>query len=68
MLRNGEYIDLKVTPLSNPPEGRGAMGIVITYPMVDYPFFEGIVTAARVLGKHDSSIRSRHLATDNRKN
>ncbi|HOW07477.1 MAG TPA: M50 family metallopeptidase [Flexilinea sp.] len=50
VLRNGEYIDLKVTPLSNPPEGRGAMGIVITYPMVDYPFFEGIVTAARDTG------------------
>ena len=40
--RNGEILDLEVTPLSNPPEGRGAMGVVITYAVHDVGFFESI--------------------------
>ena len=34
VLRKGETLDLNVVPSSNPPEGQGAMGIVITYPLV----------------------------------
>lgn len=33
--RSGELLDLTVTPLSDPPEGRGAMGVVITYAVSD---------------------------------
>ncbi len=40
--RNGELIDLTVTPLSNPPEGRGAMGVLITYAVNDLSLWEGI--------------------------
>lgn len=40
--RNGEILDLTVTPLSNPPEGRGAMGVVITYAVRDIGLFESI--------------------------
>lgn len=40
--RNGEVYDLKVTPLSNPPEGRGAMGVVITYAVHDITFPQAI--------------------------
>ena len=40
--RNGEIYELSVTPLSNPPEGRGAMGVVITYAVNDIGFFESI--------------------------
>jgi regulator of sigma E protease len=47
IMRQGEFVEMEVTPLSNPPAGRGAMGIVITYPMRDYPFFEGISVAAQ---------------------
>ena len=50
ILRNNETIDLEVTPLKNPPEGRGAMGIVITYPMSDYPFFQGVGVAVTTTG------------------
>lgn len=40
--RNGEVLDLTVTPLSNPPEGRGAMGVVITYAVHDISLGESI--------------------------
>ena len=40
--RNGEVLDLTVTPLSNPPEGRGAMGVLITYAVHDISFGESI--------------------------
>ena len=40
--RNGEVLDLFVTPMSNPPEGRGAMGVVITYAVHDIGFAESI--------------------------
>ena len=33
--RSGELLDLEITPLSEPPEGRGAMGVVITYAVHD---------------------------------
>ena len=40
--RNGKTLDLTVTPLSNPPEGRGAMGVIITYAVRDIGLFESI--------------------------
>ena len=40
--RNGEILDLTVTPLSNPPEGRGAMGVLITYAVHDISIGESI--------------------------
>ena len=40
--RNGEIYDLSVTPLSNPPEGRGAMGVVITYAVHDITLPEAV--------------------------
>ena len=40
--RNGEILDLTVTPLSNPPEGRGAMGVIITYAVRDIGLGEAI--------------------------
>ncbi len=40
--RNGELIDLTVTPLSNPPEGRGAMGVLITYAVNDMSLWEAV--------------------------
>ena len=40
--RGGDVLDLKVTPLSNPPEGRGAMGVVITYAVHDISFGESV--------------------------
>ena len=40
--RNGEVLELRVTPLSNPPEGRGAMGVVITYAVHDISLGEAI--------------------------
>lgn len=42
--RGGETLDLTVTPLSNPPEGRGAMGVVITYAVHDISLGESIKT------------------------
>ena len=42
--RNGETLDLTVTPLSNPPEGRGAMGVLITYAVHDISIGESIKT------------------------
>lgn len=48
--RDGILLTLKVTPMSNPPEGRGAMGIVITYPMEDYTLPQGISLAAQDTG------------------
>lgn len=40
--RNGDVLDLTVTPLSNPPEGRGAMGVIITYAVHDISLGEAI--------------------------
>ena len=40
--RGTEELELSVTPSSNPPEGQGAMGIVITYPMEDFTLGESI--------------------------
>ncbi|MBR6091034.1 MAG: site-2 protease family protein [Anaerolineaceae bacterium] len=40
--RNGEIYELTVTPLSNPPEGRGAMGVIITYAVHDISLPESI--------------------------
>lgn len=40
--RNGEVLDLTVTPLSNPPEGRGAMGVIITYAVRDISLGQAI--------------------------
>ena len=40
--RQGEVLDLTVTPLSEPPEGRGAMGVVITYAVHDITLGESI--------------------------
>ncbi|MBQ6519372.1 MAG: site-2 protease family protein [Anaerolineaceae bacterium] len=42
VMRNGETLDLTVTPLSNPPEGRGAMGVVITYAVHDISLGESL--------------------------
>ena len=42
VVRGGETLDLVVTPLSNPPEGRGAMGVVITYAVHDISLGESI--------------------------
>ncbi len=41
--RGDEILDLTVTPLSNPPEGRGAMGVVITYAVHDISLGESIL-------------------------
>ena len=46
VVRNGETLDLTVTPLSNPPEGRGAMGVVITYAVRDISLAESIKAGA----------------------
>lgn len=40
--RGSEILDLSVTPLSNPPEGRGAMGVMITYAVHDISIGESI--------------------------
>ncbi len=40
--RGGETYDLSVTPLSNPPEGRGAMGVIITYAVNDISLIDSI--------------------------
>ena len=40
--RGGELLDLTITPLSEPPEGRGAMGVVITYAVHDIGLAESI--------------------------
>ncbi len=40
--RGNEILDLTVTPLSAPPEGRGAMGVVITYAVHDISLGESI--------------------------
>ncbi len=45
--RDGELLSLNVTPISNPPEGRGAMGIVITYPMEDYTLLQSVAMGAQ---------------------
>lgn len=56
--RDGTVLDLQVTPLSNPPEGRGAMGIVITYPMEDYTLPQSIM-----IGAQDTVTMSRQYVT-----
>ena len=40
--RGEELLDLTVTPLSEPPEGRGAMGVVITYAVHDIGFADSV--------------------------
>lgn len=40
--RSGETLELSVTPLSNPPEGRGAMGVVITYAVHDIGLWDSV--------------------------
>ncbi len=42
VLRNGELVDLTVIPLSDPPEGRGAMGVLITYAVTDMSVREAL--------------------------
>ncbi len=50
VLRDGETKTLKVTPLSNPPEGRGAMGIVITFAMKDYTIPQSFIAGFQDMG------------------
>ncbi len=40
--RSGEILDLTVVPLSDPPEGRGSMGVIITYAVHDIGIGESI--------------------------
>jgi regulator of sigma E protease len=41
-LRDGQPITLSVIPRANPPEGQGAMGVVMQNPVVEYGFFQAI--------------------------
>ncbi|MDK2981452.1 MAG: regulator of sigma protease [Chloroflexota bacterium] len=41
-LRDGQPVTISVVPRANPPEGQGAMGIVMQNPVIKYSFFEAI--------------------------
>lgn len=45
--RDGQTIDLEVIPQKNPPKGRGAMGIVVKYPIEKYNPISSIGAAAK---------------------
>ena len=47
LLRDTEEIALTVVPRSNPPEGQGAMGIVMEYPIEYHTFLESIPLGAQ---------------------
>ncbi len=42
LLRDGQQLTLSVVPRSNPPEGQGALGIVMQYSIEYYNFLESI--------------------------
>ena len=58
VVRNGETLDLTVTPLSEPPEGRGAMGVIITYAVRDISLPESIKA-----GFEDTALMTRSYLT-----
>jgi len=47
LLRGGEEIVLSLVPRSDPPEGQGAMGIVMEYDIEQYGFFSAIPRGAQ---------------------
>lgn len=47
VLRNGEVLTVKMTPRANPPQGEGALGVVITNPVVPTNFLQAIPIAAQ---------------------
>jgi regulator of sigma E protease len=42
MLRDGQPVTISVIPRANPPEGQGAMGIIMQNPVIKYGFFQAI--------------------------
>ena len=48
--RDARKLRLEVIPLSNPPAGRGAMGIVVKYPIEKYNVISGLGAAAKTTG------------------
>ncbi len=48
--RGEKILDLTVTPLSDPPEGRGAMGVIITYAVHDIGLGESIKAGFEDMG------------------
>ena len=41
-LRGGQPVTVTVVPRANPPEGQGAMGIIMQNPVIKYGFFQAI--------------------------
>ena len=50
--RNGQNQNVVVTPRENPPEGQGAMGIVMTTPVKDATYFQAIPYAVESVGQY----------------
>jgi len=42
VLRGEENLIIHVTPRENPPEGQGAMGVTLSYPLKPMPFFNAV--------------------------
>lgn len=48
VLRDGEEVAMNIIPRANPPEGQGAMGIVMQYPIEYISFFKSIPYGAKM--------------------
>ena len=54
--RNGNLIDITTTPRSKPPEGEGALGILLGNPVVKTSWISTIPSAANMVGEQVNAI------------
>ncbi len=47
VLREGQPLTVQITPRANPPQGQGALGVIIANPVVPTNFIQAIPTAAQ---------------------